>query len=151
MQGRGNRHDHDWTDQRFEMAKRMWRDGASARDISNAIGGVSRSAVLGKLYRAGIAGGRPKPRTSKPPRQRRPRVAHCPRIRGAKIVDLPPPVEPRFVCITEIRDGQCKAIVDQTEWGRAKCCGHDTGSLTKPWCPSHDAMFYPLQDRKRAP
>lgn len=46
----------DWTDDRVERLKRLWLDGLSASQVARQLGGVSRSAVIGKLYRLGLAG-----------------------------------------------------------------------------------------------
>jgi GcrA cell cycle regulator len=46
-----------WTDERIERLKTRWSQGASARQIARELGhGISRSAVLGKIHRLGIAG-----------------------------------------------------------------------------------------------
>jgi len=46
-----------WTDERVELAKKLWQDGLSASQISKQIGGgLSRNAVIGKLYRLGLTG-----------------------------------------------------------------------------------------------
>jgi GcrA cell cycle regulator len=42
-----------WTAERVTLLERLWASGASARAIAAQLGGVSRSAVLGKLYRSG--------------------------------------------------------------------------------------------------
>src|SRR5580700_9746081 len=34
----------------------MWREGLSASQVARQLGGVSRSAVIGKVHRLGIAG-----------------------------------------------------------------------------------------------
>ena len=85
-----------WTDERIEKLTKMWEGGATASQIADVLGGVSRNAVLGKLHRLGLAerqaparpgaGGprspRPKPPPAPqaapqppPPRRSRPRVA----------------------------------------------------------------------------
>ena len=47
-----------WTDDRIELLKARWSQGASARQISEEFGcGMTRNAVLGKLHRLGIARG----------------------------------------------------------------------------------------------
>jgi GcrA cell cycle regulator len=44
-----------WTQERVEYATVRWSEGASARQISRELGhGISRSAVLGLIYRLGI-------------------------------------------------------------------------------------------------
>ena len=40
-----------WTDERIDMLKQLWADGATANSIADRLGGVSRSAVLGKIFR----------------------------------------------------------------------------------------------------
>src|SRR5689334_6188799 len=40
-----------WTQTRIAELKRLWRAGATATAIGNALGGVTRSAVLGKVFR----------------------------------------------------------------------------------------------------
>lgn len=59
-----------WTDEKLREAKRLQKAGASAADISRHFrGAVSRSAVIGKFYREGIA--RPAPSAPKGVKQKR--------------------------------------------------------------------------------
>ena len=44
-----------WTDERVEMLKRMWTEGASASQIAKELGGVTRNAVIGKVHRLGLS------------------------------------------------------------------------------------------------
>jgi GcrA cell cycle regulator len=43
-----------WTDERIERLKKMWHDGATASQIADDLGGVSRNAVIGKAHRLGL-------------------------------------------------------------------------------------------------
>ena len=43
-----------WTEERIERLKRMWHDGATASQIADELGGVSRNAVIGKAHRLGL-------------------------------------------------------------------------------------------------
>ena len=43
-----------WTDDRIEQLKKMWHDGATASQIADELGGVSRNAVIGKAHRLGL-------------------------------------------------------------------------------------------------
>jgi GcrA cell cycle regulator len=43
-----------WTDERIERLKKMWHDGATASQIADELGGVSRNAVIGKAHRLGL-------------------------------------------------------------------------------------------------
>ena len=46
----------EWNDERIEALTKMWREGLSASQVARQLGGVSRSAVIGKVHRLGIAG-----------------------------------------------------------------------------------------------
>jgi GcrA cell cycle regulator len=75
-----------WTDERIELLKKLWCDGFSAAHIAAELGGVTRSAVLGKVYRLGLSElprlEREKP--EKPEKQRRVVIAAEARIHGVK-------------------------------------------------------------------
>ena len=49
-----------WTDDRIEQLKTMWEAGQTASQIADALGGVSRNAVIGKAHRLGLQA-RPSP------------------------------------------------------------------------------------------
>ena len=49
-----------WTDERIETLKTMWAEGATASQIAEKLGDVSRNAVIGKAHRLGLKS-RPSP------------------------------------------------------------------------------------------
>ena len=49
-----------WTDERIERLKAIWTEGATASQIADELGGVSRNAVIGKAHRLGLEA-RPSP------------------------------------------------------------------------------------------
>ncbi|CAK0748637.1 GcrA cell cycle regulator [Azospirillaceae bacterium] len=49
-----------WTDERVEALKALWGQGMSASEIAEALGDISRNAVIGKAHRLGLSG-RPSP------------------------------------------------------------------------------------------
>lgn len=49
-----------WTDERIDKLTRMWEGGATASQIAEELGGVSRNAVIGKAHRLGLKA-RPSP------------------------------------------------------------------------------------------
>jgi GcrA cell cycle regulator len=53
-----------WTDERIDTLKTMWEAGQTASQIAEALGGVSRNAVIGKAHRLGLQS-RPSPVVSK--------------------------------------------------------------------------------------
>jgi GcrA cell cycle regulator len=67
-----------WTDDRVETLRRMWSEGASARDIGTAIHrSCTRNMVIGKAHRLGL-----EPRQSPipaAPEPARTTVTSCPR------------------------------------------------------------------------
>jgi len=49
-----------WTEERIERLRAMWTKGATASEIADDLGGVSRNAVIGKAHRLGLEA-RPSP------------------------------------------------------------------------------------------
>ncbi|NVD43469.1 GcrA family cell cycle regulator [Qipengyuania atrilutea] len=49
-----------WTDERIATLKKMWEGGATASQIADELGDVSRNAVIGKAHRLGLKS-RPSP------------------------------------------------------------------------------------------
>src|SRR5688500_8294797 len=71
-----------WTDERIATLTKMWESGATASQIADELGGVSRNAVIGKAHRLGLKS-RPSPVNAKEPK---------PAAR-AKEVEVRPPVK----------------------------------------------------------
>jgi GcrA cell cycle regulator len=46
-----------WSDERIEVLKRLWAEGKAASAIAKKLGGISRSAVLGKIFRLRLGAG----------------------------------------------------------------------------------------------
>ena len=44
-----------WTEERVELLKKLWAEGISSAEIAVKLGGVSRNAVIGKIYRLGLS------------------------------------------------------------------------------------------------
>ena len=98
-----------WTDERIERLTKMWEGGATASQIAEELGGVSRNAVIGKAHRLGlkarpspvkpnekpaVAAAEPAPRAAKPeaeaPREDK---KPAPAVRAAP--PRPAPVQPQ--------------------------------------------------------
>ncbi|PZQ61658.1 MAG: GcrA cell cycle regulator [Sphingomonas taxi] len=81
-----------WTEERIETLKTMWEGGQTASQIAEALGGVSRNAVIGKAHRLGLQS-RPSPVVSKEEaRAAAERAAAAPTPRAA---EAPPPAAPK--------------------------------------------------------
>ena len=72
-----------WTDERIERLKAMWTEGATASQIADELGGVSRNAVIGKAHRLGLE---PRPSPVKPGEEKDSEGRRAPR---------PPPPAPK--------------------------------------------------------
>lgn len=57
----------NWTDEMIDRAAVMWNDHKSCRQIGKELG-LSKNAVVGKLYRLGITG-QPRTGTPEPPEE----------------------------------------------------------------------------------
>jgi GcrA cell cycle regulator len=59
-----------WTDERIDLLQKLWLQGMSASRIANELAnGLTRNAVIGKVYRLGLSG-RTKSATASPPAPR---------------------------------------------------------------------------------
>lgn len=76
-----------WTDERIAKLKEMWEGGATASQIADELGGVSRNAVIGKAHRLGLKA-RPSPVKEKdkavPPPAPAPAAVRPPQRPGAE-------------------------------------------------------------------
>jgi GcrA cell cycle regulator len=77
-----------WTDERIERLKKMWHDGATASQIADELGGVSRNAVIGKAHRLGLEQ-RPSPVKPGEEKERKPAPAPAPAAAKPR-ADAPP-------------------------------------------------------------
>jgi GcrA cell cycle regulator len=44
-----------WTDERTELAVKLWQGGKTAAEVAKALGGVTRNAVIGRMHRMGLS------------------------------------------------------------------------------------------------
>lgn len=90
-----------WTDERIEKLTKMWEGGATASQIADELGGVSRNAVIGKAHRLGLKA-RPSPvkpnekeaapaAAKAPKAEAAPRPAPAPRPAAAPAAPRPAP------------------------------------------------------------
>ena len=78
-----------WTDERIERLKAMWTKGATASQIADELGGVSRNAVIGKAHRLGLES-RPSP--VKPGEEKEKKARAAPAPKAPKAVPAPKPL-----------------------------------------------------------
>jgi GcrA cell cycle regulator len=81
-----------WTDERIDRLKKMWGEGATASQIADELGGVSRNAVIGKAHRLGLDA-RPSP--VKPGEEKEKKAAApAPAPKPAPRAEAPAPAAP---------------------------------------------------------
>ena len=80
-----------WTEERIERLKSMWTEGATASQIAEELGGVSRNAVIGKAHRLGLES-RPSP--VKPGEEKEKKAKPAPAPKAAKPAPAPKPAAP---------------------------------------------------------
>jgi GcrA cell cycle regulator len=93
-----------WTDERIDRLKKMWSEGATASQIADELGGVSRNAVIGKAHRLGldarpspVKAGEEKEKKAAPsasPAAEKPARAAVPKPASASPAAAPAPAEP---------------------------------------------------------
>jgi GcrA cell cycle regulator len=157
----------DWTDERVGRLREMHKNGASASDIAVTLGGVTRSAVLGKIHRLGLSvpiaakigakitaqlRGQSAVQVAAQLRERKRQLANKPspgkaisfgrrrdrfKERAAAVV-AEPTVAPLLVPLLSTRTGQCKWICEDDG---ALCCAHPV-EPGRSWCPHHCSVAF---------
>ena len=85
-----------WTEERIERLKAMWTKGATASQIAEELGGVSRNAVIGKAHRLGLES-RPSPVKAGEEKEKKVKAAPAPKApKPASSKPAPSPVESRL-------------------------------------------------------
>jgi GcrA cell cycle regulator len=150
----------DWTDDRVATLKRLWQAGMSASQVAQQLGGVTRSAVLGKIHRLGLPGrdlptpprkiAEHTPRIAKP----RSRATDTPRptARPMRTVTPPPPpvcLAPTASLLTLTLDACRWPIGDPGEAGFGFCGRLRDGH--RLYCPDHVRLAFrpPTKPQKR--
>ena len=87
-----------WTDERIATLTKMWEGGATASQIADELGGVSRNAVIGKAHRLGlkarpspVKANEPKPAPAPKEAEARPASKATPATRPAPAKPSPAP------------------------------------------------------------
>ena len=71
-----------WTDERINTLTKMWESGATASQIADELGGVSRNAVIGKAHRLGL---KARPSPVKPNEEKEAPKKHADPLPAAKL------------------------------------------------------------------
>lgn len=145
-----------WTEERIELLRRLWREEFSASRIAQELGGVSRSAVIGKIHRLGLQG-RGQPTTSVK-RQGRPRTSdgglkswRPPSLGNTALKAAPErlgkPFLPEVVPLAKklpfarLTERTCKWPIGDPRGEDFHFCGHDALEAL-PYCRYHSGIAY---------
>ncbi|HET8918106.1 MAG TPA: GcrA family cell cycle regulator [Xanthobacteraceae bacterium] len=127
-----------WTQARIAELKRLWKAGQTAEAIGAALGGITRSAVLGKVFRlrlVALGRRRSAPAPDEPPARRRARRAPPPKVALAKA---------RRKTLLELTNECCRWPYGELGARRFFFCGDAGADVARgvPYCPRHMARAY---------
>jgi GcrA cell cycle regulator len=154
-----------WTDERVQLASKLWTDGWSATEIACRLGWVTRSAVLGKLKRLGLLTRKRNERIAADVRREPATVISFPRLR-ASISHWPRPRQspPRRVTsrvtqeleipqalrvdLLDLRECMCRFPIGDPKDDAFHFCGRDKADGIS-YCDHHARIaFKPATPRR---
>lgn len=135
-----------WTDDRVATLRRLWAAGETAAAIAVRLGGISRSAVMGKVFRlrlppATAFGARPADDRS----EQFPTPARRRRIKRARQPHNAAPILARHKSLLELTNETCRWPHGRPGTERFFFCGAAGANLERgrPYCPRHMRRAYP--------
>jgi GcrA cell cycle regulator len=158
-----------WTNERIELLQKLWLEGCSASRIAGELGaGVTRNAVIGKVFRLGLSGrAKASPGHLPPAHQQKthrraghghgharasaqasigntalalqPLVMEAPVHRIAEDVVVPI-CEP--VTIMDLRESMCRWPIGDPAQSEFRYCGAKKVPGTGPYCSCHSGVAY---------
>ncbi|MBI2260854.1 MAG: GcrA cell cycle regulator [Caulobacterales bacterium] len=132
-----------WTEDRVGRLKTLWHEGQTAEQIARDLAnGITRCAVLGKVYRMGLSAGRPtasakaarRAPTTAPPSRARPPVSPRPCI-GPE-----PMPEKGVATLLSVRRHQCRWPLGDPLAASFSLCGREVAKGA--YCASHAQIAY---------
>jgi GcrA cell cycle regulator len=136
-----------WTDEDIDLLKRLWAEGRTAEAIAARLGGVTRSAVLGKIFRLrlgpGPAGKAAKPKSAAKPAAKSGTIA---RRRGGPERQPAPAPKPKIghLSLFDLTNTTCRWPYRRPGTERYFFCGVAEADLEegKPYCDHHMKRAY---------
>jgi GcrA cell cycle regulator len=149
-----------WTDERVELLRGLWAEGASASAIAARLGSTTRNAVMGKVHRLGLPGRASErrrlsaPRKPAAPRPSTPRLAAAPKVLALPApAAAPKPCQPserptqddaapqEAVTVSSLTEAMCRWPHGDPKTDAFRFCGQlklETG----PYCGRHANIAY---------
>ena len=145
-----------WTKERITTLERLWAQGQPAGTIAKALGGISRSAVLGKIFRlrlGDVPKSAPKPavktqqsaKASKPAHKQRAKGRGPARRRGMELATNAPPVRaPKRKSLFELTNQCCRWPHGSPGTKNFFFCGAPGADVESgvPYCAAHMKRAY---------
>lgn len=163
-----------WTNERIELLQKLWLDGWSASRIAAELAhGITRNAVIGKVYRLGLSGrmkavsghGLACSPPEKAQRRQPHRHADAPQVAGNTalalrpfVMETPAPQTARDivvqisepVTILELRASMCRWPIGDPAQQDFRFCGAKKVPGQGPYCACHSAIAHQTpSDRRR--
>lgn len=146
----------DWSEERTATLRKLWLEGLSASQVARQLGGVSRSAVIGKVHRLGIT-------VRETPVRQRTTVRSPSRIvvrRPTRETTAAPHVAPRFERteedllptsgILELGTHSCRWPIGNPEGDDFGFCGRPKQTARGSYCEQHAAGAFRRLGSSRA-
>jgi GcrA cell cycle regulator len=138
----------EWNDTRIEELGKLWHAGFSASQIARQLGGVSRSAVIGKVHRLGISF-RPPPSGPRAPTVRAASVARSSSAGGVRRRIAParaPAGTPALMAellptatVLTLTEKSCRWPIGDPDRAEFGFCGRERDGKG-PYCQGHGSM-----------
>lgn len=144
-----------WTPERIAILEQLWAEGTTAQSIAGQLGGVSRSAVLGKIFRlraAAVASAlaadqqtKDDSQNSEPKPARAASEAPCDGgDQHDDSCEAPPPVRSRGKNLFELANETCRWPYGRPGSAHFHFCGAPGADLEggMPYCAAHARRAY---------
>jgi GcrA cell cycle regulator len=163
-----------WTNERIALLQKLWLEGWSASRIAAELAnGITRNAVIGKVFRLGLSGRNPKAAagnvavspSQRPARRTTQRHAASAHIVGNTalvmrplVIEIPVPQQARKVVvpisepvtIMDLRESMCRWPIGDPALSDFRFCGAKKIPGPGPYCACHSAIaFQNPHDRRR--
>jgi GcrA cell cycle regulator len=150
--------DGDWRDEDIALLKRLWAKGETAARIAEKLGGLSRSAVLGKIFRLRLGPGA-KQNPGKAPAKAAAKTSQRQQPARRRGVAPPPPAAKARYSKTlfDLTNRCCRWPFKRPGTDKYFFCGAEEADLENgiPYCARHMKRAYlvppPLAVRQRKP
>lgn len=140
-----------WTQEREDLCVKMWVEGDSATEIANALGGVTRNGVIGKIHRLGLGRPAKTQRSSTKRLERSARGVRRPPSRpcadrlaegpgeDSHPTPPPPPAPEVLVSLDALKSDMCRFPYGDSAKDGFGFCGRPTPE-GKSYCPEHHRL-----------